>query len=122
MPDDVDPSVDDSENNTPDAPPTRAGPLKDRERMDTGCLMLMMVGFVGIFMVPAFFLLGGAPVIIPLIVFFLTALLTPFINPTERMSSRARWTGRVVTFVVLGILIGIAAYHIFLREAPILRE
>lgn len=122
MPDDVDPSADDSENNTPDAPPTRVGPLKDRERMDTGCLMLMMVGFVGIFMVPAFFLLGGAPVIIPLIVFFLTALLTPFINPTERMPSRARWTGRVVTFVVLGILIGIAAYHIFLREAPILRE
>ena len=122
MPDDEDTHATDTENNTPEAPPTRIGPLKDRERMDRGCLVLMMFGFVGIFMVPAFFLLGGAPVIIPLIVLFLTALATPFINPTERMPARARWTGRIVIFVVLGILLGIGAYYVFMREAPVLRE
>ena len=122
MPDDVDPHAADSENNSPDAPPTRAGPLKDRERMDTGCLLLMMLGFAGIFMVPAFFLLGGAPFIIPLIVMFLAALATPFINPTERMAPQARWTGRIVTFTVIAASLGVGWYYIFMREAPVLRE
>lgn len=122
MPDDVDPLSADAENNTPDSPPARPGPLKERERMDFGCLLLMMAGFVGVFALPAFFLLGGAPVIIPLITLLLVALVTPFINPTERFSPKARWTGRVLTFLVLSLLLGIGWYLTFMRGSPELRE
>ena len=67
MPDPKDPLSADAENNTPEAPPSRPGLLQDRERMDVGCLFLMVVSFVGIFALPAIFLLGGAPAILPLL-------------------------------------------------------
>ena len=38
MPDPKDPLSAEAENNTPEAPPPRPGPLQDRERMDVGCL------------------------------------------------------------------------------------
>lgn len=124
MPDDVDPSLRDAdaENNSREAPPARPGPLQERERMDTGCLLLLMAGFVGVFFVPAVFLLGGAPAIIPLITLMLVALVTPFINPTEKMSMRARWTGRFITFAGLAGILVVAWYLIFMRDVPLLRE
>ena len=120
MPDDVErPSADES---SPEPAPLRMGPLGQRERMDTGCLLLMMVGFVVVFAMPAFFLLGGAPLIIPLITLFMLALATPFLNPAERKSRRARWTGRLVVFLILALLLGVVCYGVFLRQAPLLRE
>lgn len=124
MPDDVDPRPSDAnaENNSREAPPARPGPLQDRERMDTGCLLLMMAGFVGVFFIPAVFLLGGAPAILPLITLLLVAMVTPFINPCEKMSVRVKWTGRFMTFFGLALLLGIAWYLIVMREVPLLRE
>jgi hypothetical protein len=83
--------------------------------------MLMIGGFFALFALPAFFLLGGAPVIIPLIVLLLVAVVTPFINPAERRSSKARWIGRGVTFVFLALILG-ALFLYFVRELPALRE
>ncbi len=120
MPDDADrPCADES---SLEGAPPRRGPLGPRERMDGGCLALMMLGFVGIFAMPAFFLLGGAPLIIPLITLFMLALVTPFLNPAERKSRRARWVGRLVVFLVLALSLGAAWAAIFLGEAPLLRE
>ena len=90
--------------------------------MDTGCLLLLMAGFVGVFFIPAVLLLGGAPAIIPLITLLLVALSTPFINPTEKMSVKARWTGRLITFGGLALLLVVAWYLVFMREVPLLRE
>ena len=90
--------------------------------MDVGCLFLMVGGFVGIFALPAIFLLGGAAAILPLLTLMLVALATPFINPTDRMSGKTRWIGRAVTFLVLSLLVVIAWYMIFMRELPVLRE
>ena len=124
MPDDVDPSLRDAdaENNSREAPPARPGPLQERERMDTGCLILLMSGFVGVFFIPAVFLLGGAPAIIPLITLLLVAMVTPFINPSEKMSQQAKWTGRLITFFGLALILAVAWYVIFMRDAPLLRE
>jgi len=124
MHDDEDPGLRDAdaENISPQAPPARPGPLQERERMDTGCLVLLMAGFVGVFFIPAIFLLGGAPAIIPLITLLLVALVTPFINPTEKMSSKARWTGRLITFFGIALILVGAWYMVFMREAPLLRE
>jgi len=124
MPDDVDPSLRDAdaENNSPEAPPARPGPLQERERMDTGCLLLLMAGFVVVFFVPAVFLVGGAPAIIPLITLLLVAMVTPLINPTEKMAARAKWTGRLITFLGLALILVAAAWFIFMREGPLLRE
>lgn len=120
MPDDVDrPCADESPS---EGAPPRLGPLGSRERMDGGCLALMMVGFVVVFAMPAFFLLGGAPLIIPLITLFMLALVSPLLNPAERKSRRARWTGRLVVFLVLASLLGMAWAAVFLRETPLLRE
>ena len=124
MPDDVDPSLRDAdaENNSREAPPTRPGPLQERERMDTGCLLLLMAGFVGVFFLPAVFLLGGAPAIIPLITLLLVAMVTPFINPSEKMSAQAKWTGRFITFFGIALILVGAWYLIFMRDVPMLRE
>ena len=122
MPDEVDPMAAGNENNTPDAPPARLGPLASGERMDTGCLLLMVGGFFVLFALPTFFLLGGAPVVIPLILLLLVAMVTPLINPTERKADKERWIGRGITFLVLAVLLVGAWALIFLREAPLLRE
>lgn len=122
MPDDVETQGADAENNTPEAPPARPLPLKERERMDTGCLLLMVAGFFGVFMLPAFFLLGGAPVILPLLTLLLVAVLTPFINPVEKWSPKAMWIGRGVTFGVIGLILLVGWYLVFMRAVPVLRE
>ena len=124
MPDDLDPrpSDADSENNSKEAPPSRPGPLQERERMDTGCLLLVMAGFVGVFFVPAALALGGAPAIPPLITLLLVALVTPLISPCEKMPDKAKWTGRLITFFALSLLLLAGLYFVFMREAPVLLE
>ena len=81
-----------------------------------------MLGFVGVFFLPAIFLLGGAPAIIPLITLILVVMVTPFINPAERKPTRARWTGRVITFASLALILLIGWFVIFMRDVPLLRE
>jgi len=138
MPDEVDPMAADQNQNHPASPPAGADAVHDAyapptaspavlpsgpgERMDTGCLMLMIAGFFVLFALPAFFLLGGAPLIIPLILLLLVAMITPLINPTERRPARARWTGRGITFFILALLLVGVWYVIFLRDVPVLRE
>ena len=90
--------------------------------MDTGCLLLLMAGFVGVFFLPAVFLLGGAPAIIPLITLLLVAMVTPFINPSEKMSAQAKWTGRLITFFGIALILVGAWYLIFMRDVALLRE
>lgn len=91
----------DPENETPGAPVSRPAPLSRVDKADVGCLIFLGIGFVGVFLLPAAFLLGGAPVIVPLITCFLMVLATPFINPLERRSVSAKWWGRVITFSFL---------------------
>lgn len=117
-----DPLPSGDENNTPEAPPSRPAPLQDREKMDVGCLLLLMAAFAGIFCLPALFLLGGAPAILPLLTLLLVALVTPFINPAERMEPRAKWTGRLLTFLGLALLLAAGWYWFFQRAEPILLE
>jgi len=101
MPDDpADDCPPDAENNTPEAPAPRPAPLQ-HDKADTGCLIALGGFFICLFFVPAVALLGGAPLLVPVILVFLLALATPWINPAERMSPRARWTGRVLTFLLL---------------------
>ena len=97
----TDPCPPDAENNTPDAPPARSGPLQRSEKSDAGCLILLGAAFIGVFLFPAALLLGGAPLIVPLITVLLLVILTPFVNPLEGRSVRAKWWGRVVTFLFL---------------------
>ena len=102
MPDESsDPCPPDAENNTPEAPAARPGPLQHSDKADAGCLILLGVTFIGVFLLPAAFLLGGAPLIVPLITCLLLVLVTPFINPLERQSTAAKWWGRVITFLLL---------------------
>lgn len=97
-------------------------PLQDRDKADAGCLVMMLIGFGTIFFGVAFFFLGGAPFIIPVIVLFLLALVTPFINPTEKMGDRRKWTGRLVTFLVMALILAAASYYLFVGGTDILRE
>lgn len=97
----------DAENNTPEAPAHRPQPLAENDKADTGCLVVLFFMFVGVFFLPAFVLLGGAPFIVPAISILLLILVTPFVNPTDRFSGPAKWWGRVITFLVLvGLIIG----------------
>jgi hypothetical protein len=107
MPDDpADPCPPDVENNTPEAPAQRPGPLQHSETADAGCLILLGVAFIGVFLLPAVLLLGGAVVGVAMIAFFLLVIATPFFNPMERAAPRAKWWGRAITFLVLaGILV-----------------
>ena len=92
------------------------------EKFDVGCLALMLAGFIGVFFLPAFFLLGGAPVIIPLIILLLLWLVSPFLNPAERFSGKAKLVGRLLTCFTLALLLLAAWYFFFLRELPTLAE
>jgi hypothetical protein len=115
----------DSENNTPEAPATRPAPLRATEdKSDFGCLLFLLAGFIGIFFLPAIFLLGGAPLIIPLVFLLLIAVMTPLINPTERMPGRrAKWTGRIIIFAGAATLLGVGAWWWFMHTGEaMLRE
>ncbi|HEX2749632.1 MAG TPA: hypothetical protein VHM91_16600 [Verrucomicrobiales bacterium] len=118
MPDDPsDHCPPDTENNTTEAPALRPGPLQHADKADTGCLVMLFVMFIGVFLLPAVFLLGGAPIIIPLILCLLMVLATPFVNPMEgRRSNRSVWTGRVVTFLVLAAIVVAAWYWLLGRK------
>jgi hypothetical protein len=97
-----DPDQPDSENNLPEAPAVRPAPLQQQtDKADAGCLVMLFVLFIAVFLFPAVLLLGGAPVIIPLILCLLMVLATPFMNPMERRSGPSKWWGRGITFLVL---------------------
>src|SRR5687768_13465055 len=71
MPDDpADPCPPDAENNTPDAPAPRPGPLQHSDKADVGCLIFLGVVFVGVFMLPVVLWMGGGVVIVPLFILF----------------------------------------------------
>ncbi len=89
----------------PEDPAPRAQPLQHSDKADVGCLILLFGGFVGIFLLPAMFLLGGAPLIVPLISILILLILTPLVNPAERMAGPAKWWGRVICFLVMAACI-----------------
>lgn len=114
----------DSENNTPEAPATRPAPLREREdKSDLGCLLFLLAGFIGIFFIPAIFLLGGAPLIIPLVFLMLFAVVTPVINPAEKMPGRAKWIGRTVIFLTFAALLAAGGWWWFIHTGEaVIRE
>ncbi len=122
MPDDEMPVSADPESPPPEPSSLPAPASTSEEPANAGCLALMLLGFAGVFLLPAVFLLGGAALVIPLIFLLLIVVVTPWINPTEKMAPKALWTGRLITFLGLSALLGIGMYVLFLRELPILQE
>lgn len=110
----------DAENNLPDAPALRPAPLQSSEKADKGCLVMLVFLFAGVFLFPAFFFLGGAIFIVPLLLCFLMAMLAPYVNPLENRGTSARWWGRVISFVITAGVIITIWYRMFWRdqEAP----
>jgi hypothetical protein len=122
MPDEsADPCPPDAENNTPEAPAPRPGPLQHSDKADAGCLIALGAVFVMVFLLPAAFLLGGAPVIIPLVACFLLILAVPFINPLERKGGAAKWWGRGITFLLLAGAVAAACIW-FLNSGKMMSE
>ena len=107
MPDDPDAAgPPDAENTSPGSPPRSPEPAPpDYNKPDVGCLVLVALSFIGVLAAPAVFFLGGAPLILPGLAVLLLAVLAPLVNPTERMTGRGRWIGRIVTFLVLAALV-----------------
>ncbi len=105
MPDDpADACPPDAENNTSEAPPSRLASLQGADKADMGCLIALGALFAGVFLfIPAIWF--GGPLVIVAILFFLLVIVTPFLNPLERRSSKARWWGRVLTFLLLAGLV-----------------
>ena len=97
----------DAENNTPEAPAPRAAHLQ-HDKPDIGCLLALVGLFILVFLAPALALLGGAPLILPLILCFLLVLATPWLNPAEKKEKRLKWTGRVLTFLLMAGLVVLA--------------
>ena len=95
-------------------PAPRAQPLQHSEKSDVGCLVLLFLMFVGVFFVPALFLLGGAPLIIPLITILLLGIATPFVNPVERYPGAVKWWGRILSFLFMAGLV--VAFILWLRS------
>lgn len=107
MPDDpADACPPDAENNTSEAPPSRPAPLQGADKADVGCLIALGALFAGVFLfIPAIWF--GGPFVIAALGVFLLAIATPFLNPLERRSPKAKWWGRVLTFLLLaGLVIG----------------
>jgi hypothetical protein len=101
MPDDPsDLTSADAENNLPEAPAVRPAPLQS-DKADKGCLVSLVFLFVGVFLFPAFFFLGGAVFIVPCLLCFLIAMVSPYVNPLENRATSAKWWGRALTFVVM---------------------
>ena len=111
----------DSENNTPEAPATRPVPLTAPDRADTGCFIGLFGIFVGVFLMIALLARAGAVLIIAVLAAFLLAILTPMINPAERMAEKAKWWGRAITFIVLCALVSGGFLYVWYRanRAPV---
>ena len=123
MPPEPDPLPADSENNTPDAPATRPAPLQDsRDKPDVGCILMLMAMFLGVFLTPAIFLLGGAPLVIPLLAVLIFAVLTPVLNPAERLPGKSKWIGRLLIFALLTALVAGAWWYLMRHVPEPLRE
>ena len=86
MPDDpADSCPPDAENNTAEAPAPRPAPLAQNDKADAGCLILLGVIMIGVFLLPVAIWFGG-PFVIAVISLFLLVLATPFCNPFEKSS------------------------------------
>lgn len=115
----------DSSTDTPAPVPNPPSPQKGtpvHDTADKGCLLMLFLLLIGVFLFPAILLLGGSPVIVPLMTAFLLALATPFLNPAERMNDRAKWTGRFLTWLGLVLLFAgaaVAAYFFLFPRKPI---
>jgi hypothetical protein len=108
----------DSPNHSP-APADKGTPVHDTA--DKGCLLMLFLLLIGVFLFPAIMLLGGSPVIVPIMTAFLLALATPFLNPAERMNDRAKWTGRILTWLGLVLLFAgaaVATYYFLFPRKP----
>ena len=104
------PSGDLPSGDAPESHPAAPAAPAVHDKPDVGCLIFLFFGFVGIFLAPAILLLGGAPLILPLMFAFLYALATPFLNPAEKMAPRSRWKGRIITWLALCLLTAGAAW------------
>ncbi len=105
----------DSENATPDASATHQVPLTEPDRADKGCFIGLFGIFVGVFIMIAVLARAGAVLIIAVLAAFLLAILTPMINPAERLSEKAKWRGRAITFVVLCALLSGGFLYVYYR-------
>ena len=83
-------------------------PLQQADKPDVGCLIGLFAIFIGVFLFPAILLLGGAPIIVPLILCLLMLVASPWVNPLERRTGPAKWWGRAITFLVMaGMLVAV---------------
>lgn len=115
MPDDpADACPPDAENNTAEAPPPRPVPLQGADKADIGCLITLGIAFAGVFLfVPAIWF--GGVVVIAGIGVLLLVLATLLLNPLERRSPKAKWWGRILTFLILAGLVIVAWF--WMRES-----
>ena len=98
-----------------DQPPPPDPSAAPHDKADKGCLLFLFLGLLGVFLAPAILLLGGAPVIVPLLLVFLCTVATPVVNPTERLNPRARWTGRIITWLLMVGTLATAAFLLYRR-------
>jgi quinol-cytochrome oxidoreductase complex cytochrome b subunit len=75
------------------------------DQADRGCMIFIMAFVLALPFIIAGFFLGGAILIMPLLVAFLMAIATPWVNPTEKKSPRAKWIGRGATWLLLVALL-----------------
>jgi len=94
----------DAENATPDVPAPRPAPLQ-HDQADVGCLIALGGVFVCVFLLPAAAFLGGAPLLVPLVLALCLLLATPWINPAEGKAPKVKWWGRMFTFLLLVALV-----------------
>ncbi len=115
MPDDLaDDCPPDAENSIAEAPASRPAPLQRADKADLGCLIVLGAAFAGVFLfIPAIWF--GGPFVLGVIGILLLALASPFLNPLERRSSKAKWWGRILTFLILAGL-AVAAW-LWLRRS-----
>lgn len=109
---------------SPSVPDAAPSPPPFSDKADTGCLVLLGVAFLGIFLLPAVVMLGGAPVVIPALFILLAAVLTLILNPVKRSRPRARRIAHALIFFLLCAVAGAVALFLWreLGGPAVLRE
>lgn len=82
------------------------------DRADHGCFVGVMLIMVAVFVGPTLLVLGAASLIPVILTVLLITVATPWINPAERASRKAKWIGRAITFCVLAGLTLAAIYAV----------